>query len=173
MNGIAVNIIVLFLKGIPEGLLIVLALHIFTRTKLDLEKYFLLSFIYIAATYLIRRLPITLGVHTVLTLLVLILIFQFTYNSQLSKVIRSVVSSAVILILVAVAEVFNLLLLIAIFGQTQAKELYTSKDGLTQSIYTIPSSVFLAVFVFAGYFILKNMDKRKLENGEAGKTTGE
>lgn len=173
MDGIAVNIIVLFFKGIPEGLLTVLALHIFTQTKIQPKKYFLFSFIYISATYLIRLLPITLGVHTVFSLFLLILTFQFIYNGQLSKVISSIISAAFVLILVAISEVLNMLLLILVYGQPKAEALFNSSNGLTKSLYTSPSNVFFAILVFAGYFILKKINMRKKNNGKTGKTTGE
>ena len=54
MSDISVNLIVLLLKGIPEGLLATFALHAFTRTKVNFEKYLMLSAIYVVATYLIR-----------------------------------------------------------------------------------------------------------------------
>ena len=172
MDGIAVNIIMLLLKGIPEGFLATLALHVFTRTKIDIKKYLYLSFTYVAATYLIRLLPITIGVNTVLSFFVLILIFQLAYKAQLSKVIGAIASSAVILILIAISEVLNMLLLTLMYGQDTATQLFNSSDGLTQSLSTIPSTVFYGIFVFAGYFIIKQYDKRKQKHGDVGKKTG-
>ena len=161
MSDIAVNIVMLLVKGIPEGMLAVLALHIFTRTPLDKRKYLFLSFVYITATYLIRFLPIALGVNTVLSLFVLIITFQFTYKARLSEVIRTIASSAVILIIIAVSEVLNMFLLIALYGQSKAEELLSSNNGIVQSIYTIPSSIIFAFFIFIGYLILKKLEKRK------------
>jgi len=172
VDGIAVDIIMLFLKGIPEGLLVILALHFFTRTKIQPKKYFLICFIYVGATYLIRLLPITLGVNTVLSLFIMILAFQFIYNGQLSKVIRSIASAAVILILVAVSEVLNMLLLTILYGQTKAEALFNASNALIKSLYTIPSTVFFAILIITGYFILKKLDMRKNTNGKDGKTTG-
>jgi len=172
MSSIAVNIIVLLIKGIPEGMLAVLALHLFTRTKLHPKKYLFLSFIYIAATYLIRFLPIALGVNTVLSLFVLIISFQLTYKTQLSQMIRAIVSSAVVLITIAISEVINMLGLIAIYGQSKAESMFTSQDGLIKSISTTPTNLIFALFMLIGYLILKKIDKRKLDNGETGTKTG-
>jgi len=172
MNGISVSIIMLLLKGIPEGFLATLALHIFTRTKLDIKKYVFLSFTYVAATYLIRLLPITIGVNTVLSFFVLILIFQLSYKTQLSKVINSIASSAVILILIAFSEVLNIMVLTMMYGKDKAAELFNSPDGLIQSINTLPSTIFYALFILAGYFIIKQYDKRKQKHGNVGKETG-
>lgn len=172
MDGIASSVAVLLMKGIPEGMMATLALHLFTRTKVDFKKYLLLSFIYILATYLIRFLPITLGVNTVLSLFVLILCFQFAYKYQLSKVISSIVSAFVIMILIAVSEVINMVLLTALYGEARAEELFNSRVGIEYSLSGMPSTIFTAIFILIGYFIIKNFDKRKQKNGEAGKETG-
>lgn len=173
MDGISVNILVLFINGVPQGLLSVLALQTFTRTKMDPKKYLLLSLICIVTTYLIRFLPIALGVNTVLTLLILIISFQIVYKTELSKVMRIVASAAVAFIFVAISEVLNMLLLTAIFGQARAEELFASTDGLTRSLYTTPSNIFFALFIIIGYVILKKIDKRKNKDGETGSKTGE
>lgn len=173
MNGISVNIVVFLLNGVPQSFLMVWALHIFTGTRINVKKYFLLSFIYAVAAYLIRFLPIAIGVNSVLTLLVMIMTFQFTYKTQLSKVIRTIVSATVAFVLIAVSEILNMLLLVAAYGQFRAEELFNSKDGLTRSLYATPSNIIFAIFIFIGYLILMKLDKRKRENGETGKKTGE
>ena len=172
MDGIAVNVVMLLLKGIPEGLLTAFALHIFTRTRIDFKKYLFLSFVYIAATYLIRLLPITLGVNTVLTLLVLIIFFQFTYKYQLSKVVRSVISAILIVVIIAISEVLNMLILTILFGTTKAEALFNSSNGLEQSISTFPSTFFTGLLIFIGYLVIRRLDKRKIVNGEVSKETG-
>lgn len=166
MSGISVNVMVLLLKGIPEGLLVAWAIHIFTKTPVTAKKYLFLSCLYILATYLIRFLPITLGINTVLSLFVLIFAFQIVYHAGLSKVIRAVISSVIILIMIAVSEVFNVVLLTMIYGRDNAESLFTSPDGLTRAIYSIPSTVFMALFVVAAYFITKIIQKRKSEHGK-------
>jgi hypothetical protein len=168
MNGITVNFIVMLINGVPQCLLAVLAMHIFMRAKLDTKKYLLLSFIYIVAIYLIRLLPIALGVNSVLLLFVMVISFGFAYKTQLSKVIRMIVSAAVVLILVAVSEVFNMLLLTVIYGQVGGEELFTSENGLIRGIATTPTNVFFALFILILYFIFRTIDRRKEKNGETG-----
>lgn len=172
MGSIAVNVLVLLMNGIPQSLLTVLALYIFTRTKIDIKKYLLLSLIFVIATYLVRFLPIALGVNTVLSLFILILTFQFAYKTQLSKVIRTIASASGIFILIAVSEVLNMLFLIAIYDRTRAEELFSSKEGLVRGIYTSPTNIFFAILIFLVYLILRTIEKRKKINGEAGKKTG-
>lgn len=168
MNGISVDVIVLLLRGIPEGLLSTWAIHVFTRTKIDQKKYLFLSFIFIASTYIVRLLPITLGVNTILSLFVLIVSFQFVYSYQLSRIVSTVISAIVVIVLIAVAEVLNIYILTFIYGLDQAEILFNS-TGLTRSICTTPTTVFFAIFILLGKLILKKFDKRKKAHGDTGK----
>ncbi|NLI21433.1 MAG: hypothetical protein GX418_07805 [Clostridiales bacterium] len=167
MSGISVDVSVLLIKGIPEGLLVAWAIHLFTNTPLQFKKYALLSLFYIVTTYLIRFLPITLGINTVLSLFVLTFAFQVVYKAGLNQVIRAVISSVVVLILIAVSEVLNVVLLTVIFGRSQAEALFTSTDGLTRAVYSSPSTIFMAMFLVLIYFILRYIRmKRNLGHGK-------
>ena len=161
MNGISVDILVLLIKGIPEGFLVALAIHVITGTKVEWKKYLLLSGIYILATYLIRFLPITLGINTVLSLFVLIFAFQIVHRAALSQVIRAVIASVIILVMIAFSEVLNVLLLTAMYGREPAEKLFTSPDGFTRALYSTPSTIFFALMVVAGYFVMRAVAKRK------------
>lgn len=168
LNGIAISVTQLLIKGVPEGMITVLALHFFTRTKIVWKKYLMLSFLYIVAIYLIRFLPIKLGVNTMLSFLVLILLFQAAYKAQMEKVANSVVSSVAILILVVLSEALNITLLKLCFGSDKAAELLLSDNALIKNISITPSTIFLAIFTFAGHLLLTMIEKRKKEHGEAG-----
>jgi len=168
MNGISISIFELLIKGVPEGLLTILALHYFTGTKIDLKKYFGLSLMSITITYLFRFFPIKLGMNTLLSMLALILLFQMAYKGQLAKVVKLVTSVVIIVILIMLSEVLNVLLLQLIFGQAKTLELLNS-NTIAKSVSTIPSTIFTAIFVFAGHLTLKTIDKRKQEHGKAGK----
>ena len=161
MSGISVSLAVLFIKGVPECLIVAWAIYVFTGTKFDTGKYFLLAGISLVATYLIRFLPITLGINTVLFLFVLIFAFQMINKGGMSMVIRTVISSVIILILIAVSELLYVLLMTVIFGREQAETFFRFTDELTRAFYAIPSNVFLALFVLAGYFIMKKVHQKK------------
>ncbi len=173
LDGISTGIFMLLIKGIPEGFLNVLALHLFTHIKIDIKKYIILSVIFVVATFFIRLLPITLGVNTVLSLLITIITFQIAYKSQLSKVVSTIVSAIVIAILVALSEVMNMLVLTLAHGSEKAAEMFNSADNLMKSVYTIPSTVFFAIFIVLGYIVIKAYNKRKKTHGEISKSSGE
>lgn len=169
MNGISISIIELLIKGIPETLLMILALHIFTHTKINWKKYFMLSLTYIIVTYLIRMLPIQLGVNTMLSILIMVLLFHIAYRGQPEKTASVVISAVIILIIIMIAEVINISLLNVLFGEAKTLAMLSEDTPIIKSISTIPSTLFTAVFVFIGYLILKQYGKRKLQHGETGK----
>jgi hypothetical protein len=173
MDGIAVSLAMLLMKGIPEGLIIAWGMLILTDTKMEKKNYLMLSLLYIVITYLVRFLPITLGINTVLSLFVMIFSYQIVYHAGLNKMIHGMVASIVILVFTAVSEILNVLLLTMLYGSEQANILVTSSSELTQAVYTIPSTIFLALFAVAGYFIMKEIRKRKSTHGKPGKETGE
>ena len=84
MEGIAVSTAMFLLKGIPEGFLVAWGMHILTNTPVRRKPYLMLSLLYIVITYLIRFLPITLGINTVLSLFVMIFSYQIVYHAILS-----------------------------------------------------------------------------------------
>lgn len=168
MKNISVNFIVLLINGIPQSLLTVLAVHIFTKTKIYFKKYLLLSLIFAVATYLIRFLPIAIGVNTVLTLFVIIIEFEFTYKTRLSKLLCIIVSAIITFLLIVFSEVLNMCLLTILYGQAKAEKLFVSNNGLTKGISTSPTNIFFSVFILIGYLILKKIEKRKEQNGKTG-----
>lgn len=173
MNGISISFIELIIKGIPESLLMVLAIHVFTKTQIDKRKYYLITLLYLIVTYLIRFLPIELGVNTILSLLFLIILFQIAYKIDLTKVVRSIASAIGIFAIVIISEVLNMFLLIIFVGQDKAEDLLKSVNPLTKSISSIPSTIFIALFILLGYLILSKLDKvREAKNGGTGKTAG-
>lgn len=172
MESIAVNVPVLLLVGLPQSFLTLLALHVFTETKINIKKYIFLSLAFTVIGYLIRFLPIALGVNTVLTFLALIIAFQFAYKQQLSKAIRTIVATVVSFLMISVSEVLNMLLWTVVYDQQKATELIYSSDDLTKGLTSAPSNIFFAVFILIGYFVLKQFKKRKRKDGEDNTQTG-
>lgn len=174
MSGISVSLAVLLIKGVPECLIVAWAIYVFTGTPFNVKNYLLLAGISLVATYLIRFLPITLGINTVLFLFVLIFAFQMIHKGGISMVIRTVISSVIILILIAVSELLYVLMTTLIYGREQAETLFRFSDELTRAFYAIPSNIFLALFVLAGYFIMKKVQKKRNSiDGKTNQTAGQ
>lgn len=166
MGVTAVSQEMLIAKGIPEAFLVALGIHILTETKVDWRKYLIMSVAFILMPYLLRRLPISSGVNTVLSLFGLIFVFQVLYHSGLQKIVRAMISPIIILILISIAEILNLMLLALIYGYDDANVMFVTPNGWTQCLYTWPSTVFLALLLLAAYEIIKFYKTRTKKDGK-------
>lgn len=171
MSDISISPIQFVIIGIPQGLLFVLATYIFTKTKFNFKKYVLISSIVTVLTYLIRFLPITIGVNSMLSLLVLIVVFLIIYKFDLPKIVTLISSSIIIFIIICISEFLNELILNFVFGQTKSQEFLNSSSAVVKSASLIPSNIIFAVIVLIVYFVLFSKRNKKDENGKAGKET--
>ena len=165
MNGISISLTQLLMKGVPEGLLMTLAFHLFTNTKIDRKKFFTLAFTNILMTYMIRFLPITMGVNTILSLLALIVLFQITYRSQLDVVVRSIVTAVVVMTMIIIAETLNYLLLFAWFGSERTEGILGNGSEFIKNAAAIPSTLMLIIMIFSAYWLMKKIENRKTLHG--------
>lgn len=171
MSDISISPAQFFIIGIPQGFLFVLAIYVFTQTKFNVKKYLFMSSIVSLLTYLIRFLPITIGVNSMLSLLVLIVVFLVSYKFDLPKIVHLIASSIVIFIIICISEFLNELVLNFTFGKTQSQELLNSSSAWVKSTSLIPTNIFFAVIILIIYFILFRSKNRRGENGEACKKT--
>ncbi|MFA0814423.1 MAG: hypothetical protein ACC608_01395 [Anaerofustis sp.] len=144
-------------KGIPEGLLDVLAVFILTQQKFVLKKYIIISVVFIISNYLVRLLPINFGVNTMIGLLILVLLFVFFTKSDVPKLIKSTI---IILITLFVCEFATVAVLTLIFGQAQLDSILL--DPMQKALYGIPSTLLFAAAVYAMYYFMKKRKPKKL-----------
>jgi len=170
MSVTAVTMEMLIAKGIPEAFLVALGIHILTETKVQWKKYLLMSLLFILIPYALRQLPISLGVNSVLSMFALILIFQLLYKPGLKKIIQTMISPLIILILISIAEMLNMLILSIYFGQEQASVVFMTPNGWTQCLYTWPSTVILALLLVAAHFVMKAIAKKRKSKDGANRT---
>lgn len=173
MEGIAASPIEVLIKGIPETLLIVLAIHIFMNIKIIPTKFILLSVLGLITTYLIRFLPISLGVNSIILLIAWVVFSQLIYKLDISKIIKLVISVVVTIIFIMIAEMANMVLLNAYFGEAEATALWTSTSALTKSLANLPATIVFAILVFISWLVLAKIRKNKKDkNGKSGEETG-
>jgi hypothetical protein len=135
-------------RGIPEEFLFVLAVHVFSKTRIDIKKYLLSGSLFWIIVCLIRLLPIQYGINTILNLIALIVLVSFINNIDIIKSIRS---GIIVIILGFISEGIN-----AAFIQfVLKKDLNIIFNNPTlKTLYGLPSLIFLVIFVIVYYFIL-------------------
>lgn len=94
-------------RATPEAFLLIFAVYTFSNTKMN-KNYLLSSFLMLIMIFIIRSLPISYGIHTILSIMVLILL---SYIINRIDVIRAVKSTIVTIILQLICEGTNIFII--------------------------------------------------------------
>ena len=130
-----VNWVELFLRGIPEMLLMVWGIHIIARKHLNIKKYFFASIMLGMIAFFVRDLPIYFGVHTI----ILIILIIVTMVIMGMPVITSIYGTLFMSLLFSLSEFLNMLLL-KLFGINTN---INSIEPVKKSLMGIPSLIML------------------------------
>ena len=140
------------IRTIPEEFLFVLAIHAFSKTKVDLKRYILSGVVASIAAYLIRLLPIEYGVHSLLALIFLIVMVNFVNKID---IIKSIQSGIIAFIICFVFEGLSLSFIQFILK----KDLnIVMSNSINKTLIGLPSLVFFGIVVVIYYY---RFSKRK------------
>lgn len=142
-----------FLRAIPEGFLFVLAVYIFSKTKIDKRKYVVASIIYGGILYLVRLLPINYGVHTILALMFLVLFVTMYNKIDTIKVMRSVL---IIFLIQFLTEGLNILV-INLIPNINIDILFN--DPIAKALLGLPSLIVAYSIIYLFYLLNKKKDE--------------
>ena len=145
-----------FLRSLPECFLLILAIHSFSKIKIDKKKYIISSFICSVAIFLVRMLPINYGVHTILAMGITSILGVAINKIDVIKAIKGVL---IVIILQFALEGMNIFIIENIFKADIDK---VFADPVQKALYGLPSICMLAIIV-VGYYII-NYKKGKLIN---------
>lgn len=174
MTGLALSPTQLIIIGIPQAFLIVFGISIFSKIKIEAKKYIILSLFSLISTYLVRLMPVAIGVNTMLSLVILILGFQVIYRFELRKIVSIIISMIGVTLIITFSELIDGVLLNTVFGQTRAHELTASGSSLVRSLSFVPSNIIFAIILFISYLVIRKTEKNKKDkNGKVSEKTGE
>lgn len=134
-----INILEVIIKGIPEGLLFVYSVFVFTKTRFLIKQYLLMVLIFTLFVITIKLLPIGPGANSMLYIIFLIALMITTGKVPIQKAFVAVLATA---ILIGVSEFFNVVLLNSLYGKEQTVSLIG--DPATKTICGIPSTLIFA-----------------------------
>lgn len=137
----------LLIKGIPEGLLLLTAVHLFSNTSIQKKPFILSAVSFIGLTYFIRLLPINLGFHTIISMFMLIGLSNMINHIEVFQATKAITMITIILL---VCEALNMLLLTLIFGDAIYEILATAT---TKCLYGMPSTLFFGLSILIRYLI--------------------
>ena len=144
-----------FLRVLPESFLFILAVYIFSQTKIDKKKYFISGLIFSIVVFIIRSLPINYGVHMILS--VLFLLFITTKHNKID-VISSIRSIILTYLVQLISEALNILFLNLINVNLEVAFL----NPITKNLLGIPSIILTFLIIMVSYkFINKRKNDKK------------
>jgi len=141
----------LFLRLIPEAILIMYAICLLTNSKADMKKLIISGIIGGTVVYLVRLLPIHFGVHTILSILFDILLAVKLNNIEMHKAISG---SLISIIIIFISDIILVAVYLNIF---QLSSELVLGQSLVSVIASIPS---LIIFYFIVRAIVNFREKR-------------
>lgn len=147
----------LFLRHIPEGLLLILAGYAVSRKKIDVNLYLLSSVIISICNFVFKSLPISTVLPMVLSGVVTVIILSLINKIKTVKAILSTIFCYVLLI---ISEGINMILLNKVFGLDSSKIFLTS-NPLMKNIYGLPSLVIFGLIVIIYYMGFSRKKNKK------------
>lgn len=152
----------IFLRLLPEALIIILAGHALSKKDIDIKRYLLSSLIVALSIFVFKLLPISAALPMILSILVAIISLIFIDKI---KTVHAIISSIVCFILMMLTEAMNLLVLEKVF-HVNTDEVFLNAQPLEKYLYGLPSMLVFATIVLTYYFISKRKRaKNDVTNG--------
>lgn len=147
----------LIFRAIPESFALIFGMYIFSNVRIKLLNYIILSLVFALATYLVRFLPITYGINTIISIFILIGLSIYVSNNNLLKAVRGGILSIVLLF---ICEGINIFILQNIYGD-RLTDIF--KNPTTKIICGIPSLIIFVIILIAVKIII---NKRKAKEND-------
>lgn len=139
-----------------QGFVFTLGIFAFNRQKIIFKKYFLVSIILSFFIFLVRLMPISFGVHTILNLLFLFLVCVLILKMPIYTTIRSTLLVTVFLL---ASEMANISLMIGILGQEEFER--RMSIPIEKAVVGLPGALIFALLIFLAYVILTRIKKKE------------
>ncbi|AJA49376.1 hypothetical protein CPAST_c33100 [Clostridium pasteurianum DSM 525 = ATCC 6013] len=140
-----------FFRTIPESFLIVMVAYIFANKKISRKSFIVASLILAVITYLVRLLPISFGVNTMINMIVFIIIginiIKININISIISVFISVIS-------IYLCEWINVIILNDLFNIDRFSNDYF------KFLLTMPSLFMFAIVVLLFYMFINKFVRR-------------
>ncbi|MEY8000427.1 hypothetical protein AB8U03_09515 [Clostridium sp. Mt-5] len=150
---LGVNWIELFLRGIPEMLLMIWGIHMIAKKPFNAKKCIPLSIIMSIIVFFLRELPIYFGVHTLIMLILIISIMVLIGI----PIITSIYGTLFMLLILSLSEFLNMLILKLLAININLNSIAPIK----KSLLGIPSLIIMLLILMIMKYLL---NKRRTKN---------
>lgn len=135
-----------FLRGFPEMLLVIWGIHVIAKVSINLRNYILSTIMIVTATFLVRMLPIYMGVHSFIVIFFTICIMVIAGM----PIIKAIYSVLLMFLIVSLSEFLNMVILKLLNINTNIQVI----NPVTKSILGVPSLIITYLFIIViRYFI--------------------
>lgn len=138
-----------FARTLPEAFILILSINIFCGIKVEKNEYVICSILFSVLEYLVRRLPINYGVHTMINIIVMIVLITSIYKVD---ILMSIKASMISTILLFVCEALNMMLLNLLPGDSVQNLM---ANDITKNLSGIPSLIIYLVITWIIYVVKK------------------
>jgi hypothetical protein len=147
-----------FLLGyMLQGFAIVLGIYTFNKQEINLKDYCLASGLVMVVSCLVRLLPISFGVHTIINMLFLFVICILLLKMPMYTTLRSM---SLITVLLLLFEMVDVAVISSVVGNERFESLM--QNSLHKSMIGVPANVlFMAFVVLANYIMKKKGDHHR------------
>lgn len=126
-----------------------LGVHAFMRRKLVVKEYIIVGSIFTVGSILMRHLPISFGVHTILNIVLLFIISITLLKMPVYTSARSILFVTVLLL---IAEIASVLIMRGILGQETFSHHMSIR--LDKAVMGIPATFAFTIFTVIAYRLL-------------------
>lgn len=147
----------IFLRFIPEGLIIILAGYAVSKKVVNVKLYLLSSALLGLITFTLKNLPISAVLPILLSATTAVLLLVFINKI---KIIHAIISTTVCLVLSVLIEAINLFALEKLLC-VDTYVIFKNATPILRILYGLPSLLVFALIVIAYYFISK---RRRTKN---------
>lgn len=140
-----ISILELFLGAIPEQFIFVLGVYVLSNIPFDKKRILITGFLCGLLIYIIRLLPIYMGVHLFLLIIILTLLLVFINKISIVKAISSLL---ILVVIRLITEVINVFVLTNLFN-ISPESFITST--LLKILYWTPALLLFGLIVYIIY----------------------
>lgn len=147
----------IFLRLIPEALIIILTGYALSEKKINTKSYILSSVILALVTFIFKILPISPALPMLLTAIFTVLILVFINKI---KVVHAMISTVICYVSAILIEGLNIFAMESIFG-IGTNIIFQDSTPLMRNLYGLPSLFLFTVINVSFYFIARRIKAKK------------
>lgn len=142
------------IRSFPESIILVLGGYILFKLRFDFKDIMKNSLFYLVILTCIRMLPISFGIHTILSMFVIGIIFYKFENQQITSTIINV---AKIYICLTLSEGIYMYIVSNMLGISM--EILTDNTNVSSAILSLPSLLIFVLLIIVLNLITKKIIK--------------